>query len=282
MNLDRWLAVISLVLGLGTSYYFYRLSVAEREPVFISDPNRTLLVELNTIKDSPIRVTRPDGLLIQSDITSLRFYFWNAGRASIKKEHILQPIVISLSEPSVEILDVKLLKVSRQEIVLPVLQPAKDSPLRSLALEFAILEEGDGLAAQIIYAGPPQAEVRISGTIEGVRQIATNQDVAQGRFLRELVGMPLAWIRRPSTMEILAIVLSGALLFELREYWSDKKKGEIAPVSRSRLIVRYGLVVLVLLGWGGLLVTELLEPILKAQATATETVALSVPLNIRP
>ncbi len=180
------LAVITIAASFIVGHYFYKKSISSPEPVFLLDPVRTKIIESNRLVDTPLRVVRANGDEIKGNVTSVRFYFWNNGRKSIKKSNILEPLVITLDDPNGEILDYKILKLSRK-VVKPVVSLNSVDPNKSLLLSFAILEQGDGLTGQVIYRGEPEGKLVICGTIEGVRKILDNASVIQRDWPKEFI-----------------------------------------------------------------------------------------------
>src|SRR5207247_5981904 len=136
-----------------------------REPILVVDPNRVEILSTERLATAPIKVLRRDNTPIETDVYAVRFYFWNAGRRSIKPDNVLEPIRVSLDTAS-EILDFRVLKTSRP-ITHARLVPS-GSRLATLVLVFSILERGDGLTGQVIYQGKRTAHLGITGTIEGV------------------------------------------------------------------------------------------------------------------
>lgn len=172
------------LLGIGLSYYFYDISKIEREPVFIVDPLRTQIIDSKLIKSTPITVLTPNGRKISADLNTIRFYFWNNGRQSIKRDNILKKIRIQIADSSAEILDYRVLSVSRDICQLTVIEDSLNIN-NSLLLDFFILEQNDGFTCQVIYEGSPNAEIKISGLIEGVSSIITTQDIQSSPSVKD-------------------------------------------------------------------------------------------------
>ena len=181
-------SVAGAVVGISISVYLYNPAV-ERVPTLLIDPVRTTIVSSKIFPDSALKVTRADNLPIQGDVTAVRVYFWNAGKQSIKPENILQGLTLTLNDVNGEILDYKILKVSRPDIVKIDLKTSGKNPARDLILEFNILEENDGFTCQIIYAGDPSADVNVLGVVEGVRIINSNETITGGRVWSEMVRL---------------------------------------------------------------------------------------------
>jgi len=177
------LGVVGIVVGIAVSYYFYLESRTEREPVFLVDPARTPIVRAAQVSTAPIRITRQDGKSLKGDLNAVKFYLWNDGRLSIRPEHVLKPIVISLTDPAAEILDARFLNVSRDVTGLELIRRA-NSP-GQLEVRFTILDRNDGGVALVLYEGPPDAPLKITGAIEGVQRIQTELSIAR-RYWREI------------------------------------------------------------------------------------------------
>jgi hypothetical protein len=185
----NWISISGVfigVIGLGLSFYFYRLSVAERAPVLIVDPARTKIIDSQSFPNSALKVLRNDNSPIASDITAIRFYFWNNGTASIKQENVLQPLLLALTDQGAEILDYKILKVSRPDVVLPNLSRDEKDQSKRLLLSFKILEANDGFTGQIIFSGNSSADLHLSGVVEGVKDIETNVTLSRTQFWKAL------------------------------------------------------------------------------------------------
>ena len=185
----NWLSVLGIVIGLlgvGFSYYFYKLSEKEREPVFLIDPYRAVIVEANSLKNFPLKVVDREGRTVEKDVTSVRFYIWNEGRETIKKADILKPLRLIFSSQDVEVIDYKVMSSSRDDIVQPILSLESGSK-NTLDVSFDILEKGDGFSAQIIFAGTPNAGIELKGTIEGVKILKGSADVSSYHFYKTLM-----------------------------------------------------------------------------------------------
>lgn len=180
-----------LGLGFGAAgvvIAFYSIySQAHREPNVIVDPVRITIVNSKLFPNSSLKVTRGDTSIIRDDVTALRVFFWNSGDQSIKTENVIQPLTIYLDDANAEILDYKVLKISRPDVVKINVTPSEKSPLRELIFSFNILERDDGFFCQIIYAGNPSVVVKTSGAIEGVKHINDNESVSNGRYWSKLV-----------------------------------------------------------------------------------------------
>jgi hypothetical protein len=104
------------------------------------------------------------GQSVSTDVTALQLEIWNAGKESIRSEHILSPIILQTS-PKVPILEVRLRHTTRPVcgIYLDELRLA-DGEVR---VAWKILEHNDGAVVQLIVAGPSNVTVVSQGSVEG-------------------------------------------------------------------------------------------------------------------
>lgn len=219
----NWLGLIGLIIGitgLASSYYFYTQSVKEKEPIFIEEPLRTLIVEAASLKNFPLKVVNRDGKPVEKDITSFRAYFWNNGKESIKSTDILKPIEIILDSEDVQIIDLKIINSTRKDIVNPELKLISKN---RMGVKFDILEKSDGFSIQVLFAGPSTAKLQFNGVIEGVDYIQTNGNISSYHFYKTLfmlLGLPVVLtiflflfvlFAKPTAAKSLVPVLGGVV-----------------------------------------------------------------------
>lgn len=159
-------SLISVTITIVFGYYFLYIGIRERRPTFYVDPVRTTILDKTHAANAPLRLLKANGDTIQSDVTSVYFYFFNQGKETIKKENIYSPLKVSLGD-SAKILDFKVLRNARS---VSGIELKYDSATKSLNIDFKALEQEDGLAAQIIFEGKREAALTISGGIDGVKQ----------------------------------------------------------------------------------------------------------------
>lgn len=268
----NWIGILGSLIGIAgltLSFYFYKMSIALPEPVFLLDPSRTVIIDSERLSETPLRVVRLNGNEIKGDITSVRFYFWNNGRKSIRPLNVLKPLVIALDDAAGEIIDYKVLKSSRS-VVDPVIARHSADPKRSLDLSFSILEQEDGLSGQLLYKGKPDANVTISGTVENVSEIITDQRMIQRRFWKEYGGK-IAFV-------ILAICSIVTLAFCSRAFTKllQSKSTIVRSFAYSIGYLFLGILIVVFI------YAIIIGPIKEAQARASTTFTQTVPADIIP
>lgn len=103
-------------------------------------------------------------------VTTSLIWFWNAGRRPILRQDIpaAQPLSVSISDPEkqLEILDVKVTKVSRPAIAFSASKTADTA----LDLSFDFLDHGDGALIEVQHTGTVFSRVEASGVILGAAE----------------------------------------------------------------------------------------------------------------
>jgi hypothetical protein len=154
--------LVVAILCLLPGYYFYHQGIKEPVPTFSIDPARAPIVEASGKELSDLAVTYRGKALGDRDVTAVRVYFWNNGREPMRESDVLKPFQIVLAGGS-EILDYRMLKESREITGLAL--SADD--IRTIRCTYKILEQGDGAAVQIIFAGPQDAAIHFDGVAVG-------------------------------------------------------------------------------------------------------------------
>lgn len=266
----NWLAITGLAIGVAgivLSVYFYWGSRRFREPIFVEDPIRTELLSHESVAQAPIQVLRSNGEPIESDLVSIRFYFWNAGTEPIRGQHVLEQITLSLDETAVEILDFRLLSISR-DITGLALNRNPTNPKRSLVLSFTILETDDGATGQIIYEGSSSSPLTIGGVVEGVRSFTSTADVQSSR----------TWYQYWTKLLLLLGFLVTGFCAAIAQIWLDEK----AKSHRLAKIVRKFIAVAFLVALVAIVAGVLIGLFGKAKEDARKSVAQAVPSEILP
>ena len=112
------------------------------------------------------------------NVTAATLYFWNDGRAAIRKSAVLKPYTIDLDQ-SVQVLESQTINVTREVCRFEIF-PKKSG--HQVALNFEIIEPQDGVEVQIIYAGDPNAVIRVSGSCEGSNEPKKREQVTMTTY----------------------------------------------------------------------------------------------------
>jgi len=152
-------SIISLVLAV----FFYFQSQHYRELTFTMLSPPTTIVQAG--QASSLRVEFR-GREIKSDVVAVQMLLWNRGRSSIRPEHVLTPVEITVASPA-SILEAKIVKQSREIVGASLSQDRSLLEKGRLPFSFKILERDDGAIVQVIFEGPREAKLNVTGTVEG-------------------------------------------------------------------------------------------------------------------
>lgn len=285
--LRNWLGFLGLVIGLTGvyfSFYFYEQSKQERKPVFIVDPQRTEILSENTLATAPIKVFTADGREIQSGLISVRFYFWNQGKISIRPSNILESLKIGVEDSNARIVDFKILKTARP-ISNITLNWDTSGLNKKIALNLDILEQNDGITGQIIYEGNPRSKIIISGLIEGIASIAESEnDIAKPSIYDYVKSLSFIWFI--GIIVVLGIIVSSVHTrygpMETWKVFSNTKAGRfifkiIFKWLAIIIFVFFALVLIVSSFYG-----VILKPINDVKELNKKTIIEKVPQSILP
>jgi hypothetical protein len=166
------IGTVASVLGVVLAVVFYLAAIRTRELSLYVNPSKTTIVKSGQSSDLHILYKGND---VSADVTALQVELWNAGKESIRSEHVLSPIILETS-PKVPILEARIRHISR-----PVTQIALDTTNIAdgkVVVSWKILEHSDGAVIQFIVAGPTETSIKPSATLEGQPRINVFHNLA--------------------------------------------------------------------------------------------------------
>ena len=176
-----WIGFVSAlftVLGVIASFYFYFAGQRTRNLVYYVSPARTSVLKVG--QASRLHVFH-DGQEIRSNVSAAQIMIWNAGRESIRPEHILRRVEIA-THPPVPILEATIRRRSREICEFGV--QTSDVGDGRIPVTWRILEQNDGAVIQLIYAGPLDTQIEVQGVVEGQRRptrLEPVQDISESQ-----------------------------------------------------------------------------------------------------
>jgi hypothetical protein len=175
---DRVLNLMGIALGLfsiAMSYFLYVQSTRPPILMFYADPLRATIVDAAPIAGSPdFQFLYKNQPIRSKTVASVFCYFWNSGPKPIRWNDMLKPPAIVFLEAT-EILAVREASVRRSESKIKF-GPTSALKQNRLPIFFEVLEESDGAALQIVFAGDLNTPISFEGTFVGVPK---TEDVAQ-------------------------------------------------------------------------------------------------------
>src|ERR1035441_2585974 len=179
------------VLSLAATIFFGVAGFKTRDLSLYENPSKTTIVKSGQSSDLHILYRGKD---VSTDVTALQVELWNAGKESIRPEHVLSPITLETT-PRVPILEARIRHISR-----PVTQTVLDQTQIAdgkVTVSWKILEHNDGAVIQFILAGPSETSITALGALEGQPTLRVHQSAIQWRswyrfvyFLLVLASVP--------------------------------------------------------------------------------------------
>jgi hypothetical protein len=215
-------SIIVGVIGILIGFFSYLHSIERREPIFKIDPSRIRILYSNNISRAAIKVFKIDGQEVRSDLSILKIYFWNKGKKSIRPEDVLSPLIISMPDSLTNILDARLVKLSRP--ITGVELNFSDSLKKSIEIKFNILEKNDGGIINLLYEGKYDSPLLVNGIIENFGNVSFSTrklDFTNPKWIRilvDIVGIGL--------LVLVAWVSFITVLNAIKEWGNYKKKDE--------------------------------------------------------
>lgn len=165
MTSDLVIAVAGIVIGVVTSYIFYRIQKRRRELCWSIDSTSLIKGYSSLFEKLEIQY---GGQKIEN-LTVSKIVFWNNGNETIDgKDIAIPPFILPRDTTNTEILDAKIIKTStignRFEI-----RKKSDDPI--LFLHFAYLDPQQGAVVQVIHTGISILPLVVDGEVKGVKEI---------------------------------------------------------------------------------------------------------------
>lgn len=174
------LALITTVISLIASWYFYEKSIQRREPIFAVASVAPLVFDVEREKAVPLQVLRRDGTPLTKSVYVATHTFWNAGNLPITASDVLEPIVVKVQDTDVDLLSASIARLSRKVTGCSVEQQAD----KSFLIKFNLLEQSDGCQVKVFYSGPANPKYSISGEILGVKKLTVSGEHVMDYFAR--------------------------------------------------------------------------------------------------
>lgn len=215
--------IVSAILAI----YFYLNTIKEPNLTFYISSTRTPIVQKGNLNDFSVTF---HGIQITNDLSSAEIQIWNQGKAPIRKDDILKPMLIKTpkGEPIYQAV-----YASTRDVIEFNWIGFSNKLSGVLQFDWKILEKNDGIKIQIVYGG----NVLLPLIVDGI-----NADQPQG-ITKYTTTPPRSYL----VFLVLAVILAGLLL----------SLSKIEDTIKRTRTLKYGLFVfiLTLLGicaWGWL------------------------------
>lgn len=156
---------LASVIGVLLGIYFFLESRRERDLTYCVHPVKSIVVRAGEVSDLSVS---SHGTELKTDATTAQIALWNAGKESIRAEHVLRPFLIE-TEGNTPILEARIRKQSRDIVGLQLDQSRMAQG--EVGVSWSILERGDGGVIQVIFAGDTDVRLSASAVIEGQPEV---------------------------------------------------------------------------------------------------------------
>lgn len=224
-SISAILTIVSIILVI----YFYSEGKSKRELKYYCHPVKATVVKAG--QTSSLKVFC-ENEKIESDVTAVQVAIWNSGKKSIKKDDILEPIIL-YTEPNTSIIDAAIRKQTREVTNLSI---DRDSFKEGfIPVSWRILENNDGGIIQVIFAGGPDVEILAKGIIEGQKTIKQVKYLRKVRGPKEQIEYDIFNYRLMACL-YLGVAIYSVLLF-IRRYRLKKRLMMLEETIERKVII---------------------------------------------
>jgi hypothetical protein len=152
------ISVITTIVGIAVSYYFYLKSEKAGQIAMVVDQVQVL--DKTQVGSAPLRVLDANGNSINENVFAASVTIWNIGNAEIKKTDVRRPFRIKLGERLVP-LDLSISRYSSDN--LGSFNLAADG-----SISWEHFDPGEGFKVRVIYVNERIQPIKLEGSAFGV------------------------------------------------------------------------------------------------------------------
>ena len=176
LSVEVWLSVGSVtigVIGIVLAVFFYRRSIQKPVPTYGIPPFGVRIVNSSQMRASGLEVLHDGHPIGDRDVMAVTLFFWNEGRTPIRRADVLEPYAIAV-RGRIDVLDYRMSKATREVCGFSCGEVLRGEEWTFLKLNFDIIEQSDGAAFQIVYAGDLTAPILLRGVSVGAQEPECN------------------------------------------------------------------------------------------------------------
>lgn len=193
------------VIGILLAVYFYFAGNKEPKLMFLVHPVRTPIVQAGRLSDLSVSLR---GKPIIGDLTAAQFIVWNAGKAPVRHDDILKPLILATAS-NCPIYEATIRKVSRDVTGFQLI--TNDVAAGRIGFDWKILEHNDGASVQILYGGDQKLNFYENGGV------VVGQSHVPFQLLNVNSGSLFKQIAAAAFFFILIVVLAFALKDSIKD-----------------------------------------------------------------
>ncbi len=221
MKLPRWPTILThtiSVISLISGFVFFWLSLRTPELAYSVSPLHSRLVD--TTASSQLRATWNDEI-IDENVWLSRLVIVNIGRKEVLASDILKPILVTWPEKC------RVLRITATGSHEVVAASAVQDTAVAARINFEILEQGDSVIVEIVYAAPSSVDFSMAGAVVGQRHIENRSVSVRFQTPQDQVRSKIVSIAIPLLLSFLLMISAGMIYF-----W------EIVPATKRAAPVR--------------------------------------------
>src|SRR3989304_1944385 len=174
------IGLIGILIGLATSYYFYKKSIRIKEPVYSIKSNNLISGSASTLLNLYIAYK---GYQVEN-LTVSKILFYNRGAETIHRQDIETINPIRFSSEICKVLDASILQANNPSNNIRV---HYDPSNKNVFLDFDYLDKNQGAVIQIIHTGLSSEYLELNGDIKGVSKITEISEYSNFRTQLEII-----------------------------------------------------------------------------------------------
>lgn len=191
MNIDRIIAIVSILIGCAVSYWFYRKGTKEKIPTWYMNAYNLIQDNASNLRDLKIIFRGKE----VKNISVSKIMFWNAGKETIDASDVsaTNPLTIVCSKNDY-ILDVSILRDNSKSInpSIKFLNESNNEYKNTANLYFDYLDYKKGFIIQVIHTNINKKDITIEGEIKGVdsiKRLTINKNNKKLTYLITLINI---------------------------------------------------------------------------------------------
>jgi len=191
MTIETILAYVGIalaVIGLIASYYFYKLSIRKKEPIYSIKSNNLVSGSTSTLENLTIAYKKRK----VENLTVSKILFYNRGAETINKQELETINRLRISSETCRVLDASLLQANNISNNVSV---SYDKDGNNVFVDFDYLDKNQGAVVQVIHTGLSSKNIGLYGDIKGVqnlRQVDPKQLLISSPLTK--TGRRIVWI----------------------------------------------------------------------------------------
>lgn len=222
---SNWLSIISIVIGVGVSWHYYRKS--ERTVALSHTSTDAILMSPAHEPDDRLRITW-EGIDVPR-VTKTSVAVWNSGTDTIRGDSLIESDPLRITVPDdAQLLRANLLTRTRDVTEAQIVAIGNHAAV----IQFKFLDANDGLSVEILHTGD-SGQISVEGTVVGIPLGVSQLD--RNKWDRR-IGIGVGVVFVPVILAVLLMVMAIPFGFAYLAYASSWPKNLLYVVCDALLL----------------------------------------------